>query len=93
MHATPSLVGRARELRQLRALLPAAGAARGGLAFLAGEPGIGKTALARAFADEARDAGATALREPEPDKPRIPPEARRRSLDRRLLCHHASSRT
>jgi DNA-binding CsgD family transcriptional regulator len=61
MHATPSLVGRARELRLLRSLLPVAGAARGGLAFIVGEPGIGKTALARAFADEARGAGATVL--------------------------------
>ncbi|MFN8514998.1 MAG: AAA family ATPase [Thermomicrobiales bacterium] len=61
MHATPSLVGRARELRLLHASLPAVGAARGGVAFIVGEPGIGKTALARAFADDAREAGARVL--------------------------------
>src|SRR5262245_9920965 len=56
-----SLVGRDREFRILRELLPAAGAPRGGLAFLVGEPGIGKTALAHAFADEGVVRGATVL--------------------------------
>lgn len=58
---SPSLVGRARQFDLLREQLPAAGATRGGLVFLVGEPGIGKTALARAFAHEAAARGATIL--------------------------------
>jgi len=54
----PDLVGRARELEQLDAALEGAFAGRGTLALLTGEPGIGKTTLARRFVEHAaaRDA-------------------------------------
>jgi len=42
MASGSAFVGRARELAALRALLDAARAGTGGLALLAGEPGIGK---------------------------------------------------
>ena len=48
------LVGRASELAKLEELLAAAVAGQGSIVFLAGEPGIGKTALARAFMRRAR---------------------------------------
>ncbi|HWC27925.1 MAG TPA: AAA family ATPase, partial [Solirubrobacteraceae bacterium] len=54
----PSLVGRGRELAQLQAGLEAALAGRGGLILLTGEPGIGKTALAREFVERAAARGA-----------------------------------
>src|SRR4051794_26674238 len=54
-------VGRQRELAALQARLTAACAGHGGLALIVGEAGIGKTALARAFAVEARAQGATIL--------------------------------
>jgi tetratricopeptide (TPR) repeat protein len=47
------LLGRARELADLRAALEESTAGRGGLVLLAGEPGIGKTRLASALADHA----------------------------------------
>ena len=52
------LFGRERELEELRAALESAEAGRGALALLVGEPGIGKTRLATAFADEAAARGA-----------------------------------
>jgi len=55
----PALVGRDRELEQLDAALARAFDGRGGLALLTGEPGIGKTTLARSFAERAEARGAT----------------------------------
>src|SRR5262245_40353940 len=60
--SSPSrFIGRDGELALLRARLVEARAGRGGLALVVGEAGIGKTALARAFAAESRDAGAAVL--------------------------------
>ncbi|WP_165794188.1 ATP-binding protein [Deinococcus aerius] len=58
----PGFVGRASELGRLGAVFQAAG--RGGVrgAVLTGEPGIGKTSLAAAFAHGATGAGARVLR-------------------------------
>lgn len=56
--AEPGLVGRERELAQLDAALEGALAGRGELVLLTGEPGIGKTAIARAFAAGAVGRGA-----------------------------------
>jgi tetratricopeptide (TPR) repeat protein len=53
------LVGRGRELAQLDAALTDAIAHRGGLVVVTGEPGIGKTALARAFVEHAGTRGAS----------------------------------
>src|SRR5438105_14603580 len=56
------LVGREVERRRLAQLLSDAAAERGGtFALLTGEPGIGKTTVARAFAAEAAAEGATVL--------------------------------
>ncbi|HEX8157276.1 MAG TPA: AAA family ATPase [Solirubrobacteraceae bacterium] len=55
----PGLVGRERELDQLDAALDSALAYRGGLVLLTGEPGIGKTALAREFVERAAARGAS----------------------------------
>jgi predicted ATPase len=55
------LIGRDRELDALRARLAVAGRGGGGLVVLAGEAGIGKTRLARAFAAAADLEGATVL--------------------------------
>lgn len=54
----PRLVGRGRELAQLDTALEDALAGRGGLVLLTGEPGIGKTALAREFVEHAATRGA-----------------------------------
>jgi tetratricopeptide (TPR) repeat protein len=54
----PSLVGRGRELAQLEKALEDALNGRGGLVLLTGEPGIGKTALAREFVEHAATRGA-----------------------------------
>ena len=53
------LVGRGHELAQLDAALNDALAGRGGLVVVTGEPGIGKTALARAFVEHAAARGAS----------------------------------
>jgi DNA-binding winged helix-turn-helix (wHTH) protein len=55
------LVGREAELERLRGLWAEAVAGRGGLAIVAGPPGIGKTRLAEAFAAEVADAGGRVL--------------------------------
>jgi tetratricopeptide (TPR) repeat protein len=52
------LVGRGREMDQLDAALTGALAGRGRLVVVTGEPGIGKTALARAFVERAAERGA-----------------------------------
>ncbi len=54
----PGLVGRERELAELDAALGEALSGRGRLVVLTGEPGIGKTALARAFVERAAERGA-----------------------------------
>jgi tetratricopeptide (TPR) repeat protein len=54
-----ALVGRGRELEQLDSALTDAIARRGGLVVVTGEPGIGKTALARAFVEHAGARGAS----------------------------------
>ena len=51
------LVGRDRELLELRAAARQAAAGRGGLALVTGEPGIGKTTLVRALAEVAEADG------------------------------------
>ena len=53
------LVGRARELEQLDDSLSDAIAGRGSVVVVTGEPGIGKTALARAFVEHAAARGAS----------------------------------
>src|SRR5216683_2336816 len=54
-------VGRGSELALLRAALAGAAAGEVRLALVAGDPGIGKTELARAFARQARGDGALVL--------------------------------
>jgi DNA-binding SARP family transcriptional activator len=54
-------VGREEALAHLREWLQAAAGDERRFAFLAGEPGIGKTSLAATFARQARDSGATVL--------------------------------
>jgi DNA-binding CsgD family transcriptional regulator/tetratricopeptide (TPR) repeat protein len=49
----PLLVGRDAELELLRGALEAAAAGRGSVVSISGEPGVGKTAVARAFASSA----------------------------------------
>ncbi|MEA2224134.1 MAG: eukaryotic-like serine/threonine-protein kinase, partial [Solirubrobacteraceae bacterium] len=62
MHAgTGTLVGRDRELSELRQGLDNALAGRGRLFMVAGDPGVGKTALADAVGADAVAAGATVL--------------------------------
>ena len=56
-----AFVGRSRELAALSAALRHAAAGDARLVLVSGEPGIGKTELARAFARAARDAGALVL--------------------------------
>ena len=60
--AAPTLfVGRRRELRRLQTAFDAALVGRGGLAFVAGEPGIGKTTLCRELATWVTTQGGLAL--------------------------------
>ncbi|HET9559790.1 MAG TPA: AAA family ATPase, partial [Actinomycetota bacterium] len=62
MIPTPSgLVGRDRPLAELRALVEAALASRGGLVALIGDAGIGKTTLATAATDHAEQRGAAVV--------------------------------
>src|ERR1700722_19544298 len=56
-----AFVGRSRELAALSAALRQAATGDARLALISGEPGIGKTELARAFARAARDDGAQVL--------------------------------
>jgi len=58
---TAAFVGRSGELAVLRAALRQAAAGDGRLVLVAGEPGIGKTELARAFAQVAAAGGALVL--------------------------------
>ncbi|MGM1064946.1 ATP-binding protein [Saccharothrix sp. Mg75] len=63
MHTrAPVVVGRDEELRLLERVLADAGAHRGHAVFLVGEPGIGKTRLARYAAGAAFDRGMRVLR-------------------------------
>ena len=57
----PDLVGREREQALLRDALDRALVGRGGLVLIAGEAGIGKTALAEALCAEAAERGAVVL--------------------------------
>src|SRR3954462_4147020 len=52
------LLGRGRELSELMAAFDEARAGRGGLVLVTGDPGIGKTRLARTLGEQAREAGA-----------------------------------
>ena len=54
----PSLVGREAELGQLAELFRQASTGQRQIVFLEGEPGIGKSALARAFVERVRGSGA-----------------------------------
>ena len=60
-YGTGTLVGRDRELSELRQGLEGALAGRGRLFMVAGDPGVGKTAVADAIGAEAVAAGATVL--------------------------------
>jgi DNA-binding NarL/FixJ family response regulator len=59
--ALAALIGRRHEVDLLVNALEVARGGRGGLVLLVGEAGIGKTRLAEALADHARDTGATVL--------------------------------
>src|SRR5215472_11969397 len=59
--AADTFVGRSNELAVLRAAYRDAAAGAGRMVLVAGEPGIGKTELARAFATEASGDGALVL--------------------------------
>ncbi len=57
----PVLVGREQELGALGAALGAASSSAGRIVLLSGEAGVGKSALLRSFAEQARAAGARVL--------------------------------
>jgi DNA-binding CsgD family transcriptional regulator/tetratricopeptide (TPR) repeat protein len=59
--STSPFVGRATELEKLRTLMPRAAGERRRVALLAGEPGAGKSRLAREFAGQAAREGALVL--------------------------------
>ena len=59
--AAPQFVGRASELATLTARFEQAARGHGGVALIAGEPGIGKTSLAHAFTAQAQQRGALVL--------------------------------
>lgn len=59
--STSPFVGRAAELEKLRTLMPRAAGERCRVALLAGEPGAGKSRLAREFARDAANEGALVL--------------------------------
>lgn len=56
-----AFVGRRRELDRWHGVLAAARRGAGAVVVLAGEPGVGKTALLRRFAADATQAGALAV--------------------------------
>ena len=56
-----SLIGRQRQLEKLRSWIAELAAGRGRAVFIEGEPGIGKSSLARAGATEAAEAGCRIL--------------------------------
>ena len=58
----PVLVGRERELSELTDVVAGAATGRGGVAFVIGEAGIGKSRLLDAAGDIARSRGMTVLR-------------------------------
>src|SRR3954452_11842754 len=55
------LVGRVRELNELRGAYTGARAGRGGVQLVLGDPGVGKTRLAAALAEYAAADGATVV--------------------------------
>jgi predicted ATPase len=67
------IVGRGDELAQVRAALVAASAGSGWLALVSGEPGIGKTRLASAIADMAREYDIPVAAGYAADDPGMPP--------------------
>src|SRR6476646_8669936 len=71
--AARALVGRAAELDRLVAARDEATAGRGGVALLAGEPGIGKTRLADELAAIARARGARVVWGRRPEGEGAPP--------------------
>jgi Cdc6-like AAA superfamily ATPase/tetratricopeptide (TPR) repeat protein len=58
---TPGFVGRTAELQQLRSAFASAAAGQGRLVMIAGEPGIGKTALCEQLADDVVGEGGQCL--------------------------------
>lgn len=61
LHSPESFIGRQRELERLNLGMAAARAGRGGLLFVSGEAGVGKSALLRRFADLCQAGGARVL--------------------------------
>src|SRR4051794_12595876 len=82
--APPPLVGRDRELALLDERLTAAQGGRGSLVLIAGEAGIGKTALADCLARAAMDAQLTVLAGHCYDRTETPPYGPWREIGRRV---------
>ena len=59
--ASDRLVGREREMDELLSLLDRTRSGHGALALIGGEPGVGKTRLAEAFTEKARERGSLVL--------------------------------